>query len=157
MMKRILALLMLLSASALVQAGPPPAVQAVDPWIREAPPGMPMMAGFVTLKNRGSAPVALISAEGPDFGQIELHRSITENGVARMVPQERIVIPPGGETRLEPGSYHLMLMQPRRALRAGDSARILLHFDDGTTLALAFPVRSDRDGMSDMSGMHHHH
>ncbi|RMG52764.1 MAG: copper chaperone PCu(A)C [Gammaproteobacteria bacterium] len=157
-MKRRLSLLALMAGlflNGLAAAGVPPAVQAVDPWIREAPPGMPMLGGFVTLKNDSDRPVALVGAESPAFGSIELHRSIVKDGMARMVPQERIVVPPRGEVRLEPGSYHLMLMQPARPLAAGDKVQIQLRFDDGSMLGIDFPVRRDADGAA-MSRHHHH-
>ncbi|MBD3618070.1 MAG: copper chaperone PCu(A)C [Gammaproteobacteria bacterium] len=117
------------------------AVTASDAWIREAPPGAPMLAGYLVLTNHSGTERALVKAEGADFGAIELHRSVFEDGMARMMPQERIPVPAGGAVELKPGDYHLMLMRPARPLRAGDVSEITLHFDDGSRLPVRAEVR----------------
>lgn len=130
----------------------PPGITVENAWIREAPPGAPMLAGYVTLKNNGSVTRALLGAESHDFGMIELHRSVFEDGVARMVQQERIEIPAGGSVTLEPGGLHLMLMKPQGQLRAGDTSGFTLRFDDGSSLEVEFAVRREA-----MGGMQHDH
>jgi periplasmic copper chaperone A len=124
-----------------------------DAWVREGPPGMGMLAGFMTVNNQGKEEIGIVAAEGPDFGSIELHRSIVENGMARMVPQKSIPVPAGGSVALKPGDYHLMLMQPKRALKAGDTTEITLILDDGARLTVDVPVTKGEDEMM----MHHHH
>ncbi len=118
-------------------------VVASDPWIREAPPGVSMWAGFVTLKNTSDRPVALVRAESPAFHMVELHRSVVENGLVRMREQQRIEITPGASLALQPGGYHLMLMHARQPVRAGERLPIVLHFDNGQQLELAFAVRRE--------------
>ena len=114
---------------------------ASNPWIREAPPGVSMWAGFVSLKNTSEKPVALVRASSPAFHMVEMHRSVVENGVVRMREQERIVIPAGQTVALKPGGYHLMLMHARQPIRAGVSVPITLSFDNGQNLRLTFPVK----------------
>ncbi len=118
-------------------------VVASNPWIREAPPGVSMWAGFVSLKNTSDKPVALVEVSSPAFRMVEMHRSVVENGMARMRQQTSIVIPAGQRVALEPGGYHLMLMQARQPIRAGVSVPITLAFDNGQSLQLTFPVRRD--------------
>lgn len=127
-------------------------VSIEDAWVREGPPGMAMLAGFMTVNNQGKEERSIVGAEGPDFGSIELHRSIMEGGMARMVPQKSIPIPAGGSVALKPGDYHLMLMQPKRALVAGDHTEITLILDDDTRITVDAPVKKGEGGMT----MHHH-
>ncbi len=133
----ILAVLVL-SLDAAAQRGQ---VVAVDPWIREAPPGMHMWAGFVTLRNTSHEAVALTGAESEQFALVEMHRSFIDNGVARMRQQSRIEILPGQQLPLEPGGYHLMLMHAREPVRAGKTFMLTLQFDNGQSLRLPFVVR----------------
>jgi len=129
-------------------------VTVEDPWVREGPPGMAMLAGFMVVRNAGKEARSITAAEGPDYDHVEMHRSITKDGMARMIPQQSIPIPPGGAVTLKPGDYHLMLMQPKRALVAGDNTEITLILDDGTRLSINAPVKK---GDSDMMHHHHHH
>lgn len=118
----------------------PVAVEADAPWVRAAPPGMAMLAGYVALSNRGEAPIRLVAAASDDFAAAEIHRTEIIDGVSRMRPVAALEIAPGATTRLEPGGAHLMLMRPSRALAEGDSVSITLRFEDGATLAVDFPV-----------------
>lgn len=134
----------------LVSAGD---LQPEAPWVREAPPGARALAGYLSIVNHGGADRRLVGAECPDFGRVELHRSVFENGMARMVPQESMPIPAGGRLELKPGDYHLMLIEPKRALREGDVVEVTLHFDDGSTQTVSMPVKK---GMGH-EHMHHDH
>lgn len=112
-----------------------------DPWIREAPPGAPAMAGFAQLSNKGGKPLTLVSASSPDFGSAELHQSSLEAGQARMRKLDTLTLDPGQVLRLEPNSYHLMLMQPVRGLVSGDQSLIELRCDDTSSAVVKFAVR----------------
>lgn len=124
-----------------------------DAWIREAPPNAIAMAGYATIENHGDAKRSLIGAGSSAFRMVELHRSIREDGVAKMVPQDSMPIPAGGALALKPGDYHLMMMHPTQPLHAGDTVEITLKFDDGTQQQVAFEVRKD----SGETHEHHHH
>jgi copper(I)-binding protein len=152
MLKRLL-LATLLSLAAFL----PPAMAAQqltveDAWIREAPPGAPMLAGYLILHNHSDQERALVAAESPAFGMVELHRTVLEDGMARMVAQKRIPVPAGGQAALKPGDYHLMLMKPQQPLKAGDTADLTLHFDDGSSMTIQAVVRR-----ATMDGMQHNH
>jgi copper(I)-binding protein len=87
--------------------------------------------------------VTLVTASGPLFGRIELHGTVTEGGIARMIHQESLTIEPGQRLTLSPGGLHLMLMTPKQHLRAGDKVQIELHFEDGTRLPVTAEVRKE--------------
>jgi len=127
----------------------------MSPWIREAPPTARVLAGFVMLHNGADRDRRLVGVESEDFERVEMHRTLIENGMARMLPQEALEIPAGGMLSLEPGGYHLMLIGPRRALAEGERVTLTLHFADGEALPVVFEVR--KGSGDDMDHSHHHH
>ena len=119
-------------------------------WIREAPPNAKTLAGYLVVKNGGSEQRRLIGVASPAFESVELHRTVVTEGIARMVPQDHMPVPADGSLELKPGDYHLMLLRPSKALRAGDEVPVNLEFDNGKTLSVTMRVRK-------ASGEHHHH
>jgi copper(I)-binding protein len=132
-----LALAMLVAASAHAAGR----LEVGKAWIRLAPPGATMLAGYATLRNIGDAPLAVVAADSEDFGDVSLHRSVESNGVSRMEPVTKLELTPGKSQVLEPGGYHLMLMRARRELKAGDVVKIHLATEKGPGLEALFVVR----------------
>ncbi len=127
-------------------------LQILDAWIREAPPNAMALAGYLTLTNPGAKERRLVGVTSPDFEWIELHRTVHEGGVAKMQAQDAMPIPAGGRLELRPGDYHLMMMRPARALRAGDEVTADLAFANGERLPVRFVVKKGPGG-----GYEHHH
>ena len=132
-----LLLALTLVASASEEAG----VSASDAWIREVPPGMTMMAGYMALRNNTSRPQVLVTANSPGFERVMIHRTIVKDGMASMVHASQIELTPNTSLIFAPGGYHLMPMNPKRRLRAGDPVVINLEFRSGLVLPVAFEVR----------------
>lgn len=127
-------------------------------WVREAPPGMQMLAGYMVIQNNTKTELVLTGASSPAFGMIELHHTVIENGMARMMQQKSITIPANSKFVFKPKSYHLMLMKPKRQLREGDEVRITLEFSNFRTVSATFPVRKAAGGMNQHEhDMHMHH
>jgi len=93
-------------------------------WVREAPPNASAMAGYVTITNNTDHERLLVFAKSKQFNVVEIHRTIVENGVAKMRRQEDLPIPAGGSLELKPGSYHLMLMTPKTVFKANDEVTV---------------------------------
>ena len=112
-------------------------------WIRAAPPGTMMLAGYAILHNDGDAPLSLTDAECADFGAVSMHQSISENGVERMRPLGRLDIAPGARVEFSPGGKHLMLMRPTRELKSGGKVKIHISTDAGDGATAEFEVRDE--------------
>jgi len=110
-------------------------------WVRLPPVPMPMLAGFGRIENGCAAPMEIVAASSPAFADVSVHQTSIVDGVSRMraVPQLRIA--PGGSAVLEPGGTHLMLMQPRGPLHAGDTVTIEFALKDGGVLRGEFELR----------------
>lgn len=124
--RHLVAVALLACAGAAWAEPPAQPLSAEDAWIREAPPGAAVMAGYVVLRNAGAQPIRCSAASGADFGAIEIHRTVVEDGRSRMLRGQVVEVPPGGSVQLAPGSYHLMLFRPQRPLAAGDTSRLRL-------------------------------
>jgi periplasmic copper chaperone A len=110
-------------------------------WIRETPPGMTMMAGYMELRNNTSRPQVLVAASSSGFETVMIHRTIVKDGIAGMAHAPQIELTPDASFMFAPGGYHLMLMNPKRTLHAGDPVAINLEFRGGLVLPVAFEVR----------------
>ncbi len=126
-------------------------------WIREAPPTIKIMAGYLEIENLSDETLTLVSAESTEFERIEFHLSQTEDGIARMQQQEHIVIPGNTTFSFEPGSYHMMLFNNTAPMREGDLASIKLTFaDHGTLMFDAMVKRTDSTDSHNHSHEHRH-
>ncbi len=132
-------------------------VKVVEPWIPEAPPTAHAMAAFMVLENDKDHPVRVIAAHAPGFDTIELHKSVEENGMHKMLKQDALVIPAMGSLELRPGGYHVMLIgvqDPRP--KAGDVIPVRLDLEDGTHITVETPVKKRADMMQRMQNMQGH-
>ena len=123
--------------------GDGPAVTASHVWIRQAPPGINVLAGYLTLQNLTDKPLDLKSVTSTEFDAVEMHRSFVKDNQEEMEQVPSVTIPPHGSVEFKPGSYHLMLMQPKKNLFAGDIVTLDLNFSDGSELTIMAPVRRD--------------
>ena len=116
-------------------------VSVRDAWIREAPPGVGVMAGYMELRNNRSRPQVLVAASSSGFERATIHRTIIKDRIAGMVHAPQVELAANASLIFAPGGYHLMLMTPKRTLRAGDLVVINLEFRGGLVLPVAFEVR----------------
>lgn len=112
-----------------------------DPWIREAPPGAMMTAAYARFINRTDKPITLDGASSSAFDSVELHHTVVEGGLFKMKPDAGLTIPAGERAALEPGGWHLMLMEPKAPLKAGDRVPVRLQCGHETKQVL-FTVRA---------------
>ncbi|MBA3581833.1 MAG: copper chaperone PCu(A)C [Gammaproteobacteria bacterium] len=105
----------------------------INPYVAEAPPNAKALAAYVQIKNLGNNDTALASVSSPDFEKVEIHSMSMENGVMHMAEQKNLSIPANSEVILKSGGLHIMLINPKRALKAGDSVEILFTEQNNTT------------------------
>jgi copper(I)-binding protein len=128
-------------------------IEVRDPVIREAPPGMQVLAGYMTVVNNSQQNVVITGAESKQFGRIELHDVIMQEGMARMVQMEQVEVAAGKSFTFQQGAKHLMMFDPASALKAGDSVEVKLLFADGSQQLVVYQVKR----LSAPAGGHQHH
>ena len=133
-MKRLLLLLLFISAPALAQ------VHIEKPWTRATPPGAKVGGGYMTIRNAGAAD-KLLSASSPAAAKIELHVHINDNGVMKMreVPGG-YAIPAKGAFELKPGGAHLMFMDLKAPFKEGAKVPVTLKFEKAGEVKAEFDV-----------------
>jgi copper(I)-binding protein len=129
--------------TACTQEAPAGGPTVSDAWVRAVPPGAGMTAGYLTVHNPTDQEIQVITVESDDFGSVELHATVTEDGVARMRREEAVAVPPGGSVAFEPGGRHLMMFEPARPLAEGDVVDLTVILSDGTRLVTQAPVARD--------------
>lgn len=112
-------------------------------WIRAAPPGARMLAGYATLANSGDTPITVVGAHSTAFDVVSMHETVIVDGVSKMRPLERIAIAPGQGVALAPGGKHLMMTRPSESLAVGADVKITFELDSGAKVSADFAVRED--------------
>jgi copper(I)-binding protein len=117
---------MLLSGWAL--ASPATAqVEVKDAWARPALQGQSATGAFMTLTARDGA--RLVGAASPVAGVVEIHEMVMEGSVMKMRAVGGLDLAPGRSVELKPGGYHVMLMDLKRPLKAGERVPVELRFE----------------------------
>lgn len=135
-------------------------------WIREAPPNASTLAGYAKLTNTGTAPLRIQSIRSASFAEVEAHETLNENGVSKMRAIKTLEIPAKGSVEFSPNGKHLMLMNPKQALKKGDAVGLSIQDAKSCTTEVKFVVSaaapaakaaSEHEHMHDMPGMDHQH
>lgn len=137
-----LCVVLLLGAGAMSAASATSAqqIRVSHAWLRILPGALPA-GGYATLHNDGDQPAALTGARSAVYAHVMLHESSTAGGTNRMHMVEAMSVPAHGSAALTPGGFHLMLEQPRQAVKPGDVVRLTLTFADGSTRDVDFSAR----------------
>lgn len=160
-MKNSIHLLTLCSLLLLVACKPAPevkgcaAVSIGDGWVRQAPPGAQVMAGYLQLGNRSADPIRVTGASSDAFKAIEFHETQHRGSSMSMQRLDALAVPANGELQLAPSGKHLMLFNPVADLSVGQSLTIEFQCDDGQRLSHEFEVRAFSHENGGASHGHH--
>jgi periplasmic copper chaperone A len=142
-MKRILAVLLtlILAGGIVTVLLGKQALTVRDGWARPALAGQ-NSAVYMIIDNRTGSADTLTRVACPDAQMAQIHQtSMDASGVAAMRPVESITVDAKTQLGLQPGSYHVMLMQVQKNLQPGDILRCTLTFTNAGSLTLEAPVR----------------
>lgn len=109
---------------------------------------------FLTLQNGGKADDRLLKAASPAAASVELHTHVKDGDAMRMRPVEDIPVPAGGQTMLEPGGYHIMLIGLKQPLKEGGQIPLTLTFEKAGDISIEVPVV--KAGAAAAGGHKHH-
>ncbi len=120
-------------------AGPADGVRAERPWARATAPQQKVGGAYVTLTS--PADDRLLGASSPAAGRVEVHEMRMDGNVMRMRElADGVPLPAGKAVAFAPGGYHIMLMDLKQPLAAGQTVSVRLRFQNAPPLDLQVPV-----------------
>ena len=112
------------------------------PYARATPPGATVAGAFLKVRNAGKEPDRLVRAASPVAGMVEIHEMFFESNVMKMRAVPSLEIKPGATLTLQPGSYHVMLMDLKRPLAVGDKFPLTVSFEKAGSVDLTVEVEA---------------
>jgi copper(I)-binding protein len=111
-------------------------------YTRATVPGQQVAGGFMKIENKGNGADQLVSASSPVAGEVQLHEMAMEGNVMKMRQVKDIAVPAGGSVELKPGGLHLMFMNIKAPLAAGESVPVKLKFAKAGEVEVKMPVNA---------------
>lgn len=99
-------------------------VKVEQAWVRGTVPGQVGTGAFFDITSTKAA--TLVAAESPVAGVTQIHAMEMKNNVMTMKEIEGIALPAGKAVRLSPGGNHVMLLDLKSPMKAGESVPIKL-------------------------------
>jgi copper(I)-binding protein len=121
-------------------------VKVDAPWVRATAPGQKVAGGFMTLT--ADADMVLVGGASPVSKHVELHYMKMENGVMEMREMKEIQLPKGKAVSLEPGGLHVMFIDLKTPIKAGQRVPLTLRVKgiDGKEQKLEVEAEARRPG-----------
>ncbi|MCX5581647.1 copper uptake system-associated protein [Kaistia terrae] len=105
------------------------------PWTRATPPSARVGGGYLNLTNHGQTEDRLVGGSSLASGRVEIHTMEVTDGVMKMrALPDGLALPPGETVKLEPGGYHLMLIDLKAPIREGAKIPVTLRFEHAGTV-----------------------
>ena len=143
-------------------------VTVKDPWVRATVPAQQSTGAFMQLT--ATQDLRLVEARSPAAGIVEIHEMRMENNVMKMNAVDGIALPAGKTVNLASGGYHVMMMDLKGQVKAGDTVPLTLVVEDKNKKRQTIEVKAvaralggaapasggQMGGMPGMSGEHKH-
>jgi copper(I)-binding protein len=130
-------------------------VQVSDAWARATVVGQKGTGAFMKLTAPEGA--TLVGAVSPVAGVVEIHEMAMEGNVMRMRALPKgLALPAGKAVELKPGGHHVMLMDLKQQLKAGEKVKLDLQFELRDKKRVTQPLEIEVRSVPPMSGMPPH-
>lgn len=131
-------------------------VEVKAAWARPAVAGQSATGAFMTITATKDA--RLVGAASPAAGLVEIHEMKMDGTVMKMRAITALDLPAGRAVELKPGGYHVMLMELKQPLKAGDKIRLELRVELSDRSMVTLPVDFEvaMRGPQAGSGAHKH-
>lgn len=128
-------------------------VSVTDAWARATVQGQKVSGAYMQIQSDADA--RLLSVSSPSVPQVEIHEMKMDGDVMRMRELKSVELPKGKTVALEPGGFHLMLLNLKSPIAAGAVIPLILVVESGgkkQTIEVKAEARAMGGGTS-----HHHH
>lgn len=109
-------------------------------WMRPTPQGENAAIYFV-MHNHSAAADELTSVSSDIADTIEIHETKMNGDVMEMSQLDSLPIKAFDEVKFSPGGLHLMLMDLKREVKAGEEVDVIFHFTNFEDLRVRVAVR----------------
>jgi periplasmic copper chaperone A len=93
-------------------------------WVRGTVPAQTVSGAYMDITSKDGA--KLVGFASPLAGRLELHEMRMEGDVMKMRELNELALPAGKTVKLDPGGYHLMLLELKQPLKPGTVAPLTL-------------------------------
>jgi periplasmic copper chaperone A len=104
-------------------------IRVTDAWVRASHPGQQVGAAYMNIFSEKNA--ALVKVDTPAAKRAEIHSMEMKESVMVMREVESVALPENAHISFAPGGYHIMLMDLKQALKAGEKVPLKLNFKLG--------------------------
>jgi copper(I)-binding protein len=105
-----------------------PDIKIVNAWVAATEESDDMSVAYMSLLSHED--LILTSITSPTIKTIEMHNTILEKGIMKMRMAHEIKIDHDKTFEFKSGGSHLMLMDFKGPLKAGEKVKMTLHFKD---------------------------
>lgn len=95
-----------------------------DPWVRGTVAEQKATGAFMSITSAQGG--KLVAVSSPVAGVAEIHEMAMSGNVMKMHAIPGLALPAGQPVKLEPGGYHVMLMELKQPLKEGDVVLLTL-------------------------------
>jgi len=104
-------------------------INVSEAWARATMPGQPVSGAYMQI--RSDADARLVGVSSPAVPRVEVHEMKMDGDVMRMREVKAIELPKGKTVSLQPGGFHIMLMNLQKPIAAGDVIPLTLVVESG--------------------------
>ena len=116
-------------------------IHAHGAWVRATPSVSQVSAAYLTIINYGDKEDQLLTVETKLAKVVEIHKVNKTDGMMSMIPLSFLTVPAGGEQKLKPGSYHIMLTDLNHSPKLGEKYELFLLFKHAGIVQVTAIVR----------------
>jgi copper(I)-binding protein len=113
-------------------------IEVKSAWARPTVAGQMGTGAFMHLTSKEGA--RLLGASSDVAGVVEIHEMAMQGNVMQMRAIRSLDLPPGSTIELKPGGHHMMLMDLKRPLAAGEKIKVELRLETRDRKLVTQPV-----------------
>lgn len=124
-----------------------------DAWVRGTVAGQKATGLFAQITSASGG--KLVSASSPLAGVVEVHEMAMDGNVMKMRAIAALELPAGKPVELKPGGYHVMLLDLKQELKAGDAVPVTLVIEGAGGQRETLEIKALVKALADSGGHKH--
>jgi|GEM_PF-1226762 len=121
-------------------------------WARATIGKSRISAAYLKIEKQRGGADKLVAISSPLAGKVELHTSLMKNGMMMMRQIDSLEVAPGRPALFQPGGNHIMLLDLKKPLRAGEQLPLKLYFKNSAPITVQVRVKGLTESMGGDQG-----